>query len=146
TPSSASSSHREPAESMQPEFDVFRERYEAGAAQIVYDRVVADLETRVGTYLKLTGEAPFSFLLESVEGGATRGRYSMIGMEPDLLWRVRDGRAEVNRSAAADPGAFAPMDGHPLDALRTLLAESRITLPPELPTNAAGVYGYLGYD
>jgi len=131
---------------MQPEFEAFEERYDAGAAQIVYDRVVADLETPVGTYLKLAGEAPYSFLLESVEGGATRGRYSIIGLEPDLLWRVRDGVAEVNRSAAADPARYTPMEGHPLDALREILAESRITLPSELPTNAAGVYGYLGYD
>jgi anthranilate synthase component 1 len=86
------------------------------------------------------------FLLESVEGGAQRGRYSMIGLDPDLIWRSNGSGAEINRRAAVDAEGFVPCPGKPLDALRALLAESRIELPAGLPPMSAGVFGYLGYD
>ncbi len=87
-----------------------------------------------------------SFLLESVEGGAVRGRYSIVGLEPDLIFRVAGRQAEINRTVATDPAAFVPVDESPLAALRDFIAESRIALPPNLPPMAAGVFGYLGYD
>lgn len=126
--------------------EAFTAAYEAGQGQVLYRRVVADLETPVGTYLKLSAGRTFTFLLESVEGGAKKGRYSIIGLEPDLLWRVVDGRAEINRRAGIDPDAFEPLEDQPLDALRALIAESRIDMPDVLPANSAGVFGYLGYD
>lgn len=127
-------------------FNAFAAAYDAGKGQVIYRRVVADLETPVGTYLKLAADRTHTFLLESVEGGATKGRYSIIGLEPDLLWRVVDGRAEINRKAALDRDAFAPVPGAPLDTLKALIAESRIDMPAALPANSAGVFGYLGYD
>ena len=120
--------------------------YEAGTAQLVWRRIVADLETPVGTLLKLADRRSNTFLLESVHGGATRGRYSMIGVEPDLIFRVRRGKAEINRNPAAAPDKFAALDGRPLDALRSLLAESRLDLPKAVPPMSAGMFGYLGYD
>jgi anthranilate synthase component 1 len=87
-----------------------------------------------------------SFLLESVEGGAVRGRYSIIGMEPDVIWRTVRGRAEINRSARRSQDIFVPCNEAPLAALRALLAESRIELPDVLPPMSAGIFGYLGYD
>ena len=87
-----------------------------------------------------------SFLLESVEGGAVRGRYSIIGLDPDLIWRVNGARAEINRNARNDPEDFRPCEAAPLEALRALIAESRIALPDRLPPMAAGIFGYLGYD
>ncbi|HTQ83700.1 MAG TPA: anthranilate synthase component I, partial [Pseudolabrys sp.] len=89
---------------------------------------------------------PMSFLLESVEGGAVRGRHSIIGIEPDLVWRANGTRAEINRSARSRPDAYAPCPEPPLQALHALIAESRIALPDSLPPMAAGVFGYLGYD
>ncbi|WP_332714523.1 anthranilate synthase component I [Pelagibacterium mangrovi] len=127
-------------------FRSFAATYEAGHGQVLYRRVVADLETPIGTYLKLAEGRRHSFLLESVEGGALRGRYSMIGLEPDLLWRVVDGQAQINRSAATDREAYTALPDQPLDALRNLIAESQIDMPKELPANSAGVFGYLGYD
>ncbi len=106
--------------------------------------LVGDLETPVSAFMKLAGDRPSAFLLESVEGGATRGRYSMIGLEPDLIWRCQDGAASINRRPA--DGAFEPVEGHPLEALRSLIAESRIELPEGAPPMAAGLFGYLGYD
>ena len=131
---------------IEPSESAFAERYVRGQAQVVWTTLVADLETPVSAFLKLGGGKPLSFLLESVEGGAVRGRHSIIGIEPDLVWRTRDGKAEINRTARAKPDAFAPSPEPPLTALRTLIAESRIELPDSLPPMAAGVFGYLGYD
>ena len=131
---------------IEPPADAFAERYSRGEPQVVWVTLVADLETPVSAFLKIAGERPMSFLLESVEGGAVRGRYSVIGLEPDLIWRSNGTRAEVNRAPSSSPAAFEPCAQPPLDALRTLIADSRIDLPSDLPPMAAGVFGYLGYD
>ena len=128
-------------------FELFRAQYERGEAQLLSTRLVADLETPVSAYLKLSAaRTGHTFLLESVEGGATRGRYSMIGLDPDLVWRVQGGTAQVNRRAAFEQDAFEPVAGAPLAALRALLAESAIPHCEGMPPMAAGVFGYLGYD
>jgi anthranilate synthase component 1 len=124
----------------------FAARYDAGVPQVVWTTLVGDLETPVSAYLKLAAGRANAFLLESVEGGAARGRYSMIGLEPDVLWRCRGALAEINRKPQHDGEAFAPCNAPPLEALRALIAESAIALPPELPPMAAAVFGYLGYD
>ena len=128
-------------------FEDYARDYEAGRATVLRATLVADLETPVSAYLKLAaGRSGNLFLLESVEGGAQRGRYSMIGLNPDLIWRSNGAGAEINRAPASDPEGFEPCPGKPLEALRALLAESRIDLPAGLPPMAAGVFGYLGYD
>jgi anthranilate synthase component 1 len=131
---------------IEPSETAFAEKYNRGEAQVVWTTLVADLETPVSAYLKLGGGKPMSFLLESVEGGEARGRYSIIGLEPDLIWRTNGARAEINRSARSKADAFAPLNEPPLAALRALIKESRIALPETLPPMAAGVFGYLGYD
>ena len=130
-----------------PPFQDFEHAYLAGTPQVVSARLVSDLETPVSAMLKLARNERYSFLLESVEGGAVRGRYSIIGMRPDIIWRSRGDRAEINRHALADPaGPFEPLEASPLASLRTLLAQSRIDLPQTLPPMAAGVFGYMSYD
>lgn len=131
---------------IEPDFSSFARRYDDGVPQVAWTRLVADLETPVSAMLKLAHERPNSFLLESVEGGATRGRYSIIGCEPDLIWRADGTKAEINRAPQSDPTAFAPSPLPALAALRALLAESAIALPPELPPMAAGIFGFMGYD
>jgi anthranilate synthase component 1 len=131
---------------VEPAAEAFAARYDAGEPQFVWTTLVADLETPVSAFLKIAGGRPMSFLLESVEGGAVRGRYSIIGLEPDLILRVDGKRAEINRTPFTDPAAFVPANDPPLTALRNVIAESRIALPPALPPMAAGVFGYLGYD
>ncbi len=131
---------------IEPSEAAFAERYRRGEPQVVWTSLVADLETPVSAFLKLgCGKAP-TFLLESVEGGAVRGRYSIIGLDPDLIWRTSGGKVEVNRNARNKPHAFEPYSEPPLQALRALILESRIALPDSLPPMAAGVFGYLGYD
>ncbi|MCG7622627.1 anthranilate synthase component I [Epibacterium sp. Ofav1-8] len=129
-----------------PDFETFAKAYETGENQVVYTRLAADLDTPVSLMLKLTGAQKDAFMLESVTGGEVRGRYSIIGMKPDLIWRSRGEQAEINRAARFDPDGFTPVEGNPLDTLRALLAESRIDLPDDLPQAAAGLFGYLGYD
>src|SRR5215831_2271228 len=130
---------------IEPSEAVFAERYRRGEAQVVWTTLVADLETPVSAFLKIGGRA-MSFLLESVEGGAVRGRYSVIGLEPDVIWRTNGAKAEINRAASATPDKFSPCAEPPLQALRSLISESRIALPDGLPPMAAGIFGYLGYD
>lgn len=129
-----------------PSFEDFAAAHEAGRNQVVYARLAADLDTPVSLMLKLTGAAKDSFVLESVTGGEVRGRYSMIGMKPDLIWRCDGTTARLNRQARFDPDAFAEQTDDPLTSLRALIAESRIELPDDLPQAAAGLFGYLGYD
>ena len=73
----------------------FSEQYDAGKSQIVWRRIVADLETPVGTYLKLAQHRKNTFLLESVQDGTTRGRYSIIGSQPDVILQVEAGQGIV---------------------------------------------------
>ncbi len=129
-----------------PEFAAFREHYDSGRGALVSWRGVADLETPVAAFLKLAHGRPNSFLLESIEGGAARGRYSIIGLDPDLIWRCRGGCAEINRDALAAPHAFAPDPRPPLESLRAVIAETRLEVPENLPPMAGGLVGYLGYD
>ena len=131
---------------IEPQPGVFAKRYAGGEPQVAWTTLVADLETPVSAFLKIAGGRPMSFLLESVEGGAVRGRYSIIGLDPDLIWRTVAGQAEINRAARERRGRFVPCGEAPLVALRTLIAESRIDLPAALPPMAAGIFGYLGYD
>jgi anthranilate synthase component 1 len=129
-----------------PDFDSFRDQYDSGRGQLVWNTLIADLETPVSAMLKLADGRTNSFLFESVEGGETRGRYSFLGMKPDLIWRCRRDRSEINRKARIDPDSFVPCEGHPLDTLRALIAESRLEVPPSLPPMASGLFGYMGYD
>lgn len=129
-----------------PEFNAFQSGFEAGKNQVVYTRLAADLDTPVSLMLKLTEARTDSFMLESVTGGEVRGRYSIIGMKPDLVWRCQGEISSINRTARFDAEAFEDLDGSPLDTLRGLIAESHIDLPADLPAAAAGLFGYLGYD
>ncbi|HZD28836.1 MAG TPA: anthranilate synthase component I, partial [Xanthobacteraceae bacterium] len=107
---------------IEPQAPAFAKRYARGEAQVVWTTLVSDLETPVSAFLKIATAQPPSFLLESVEGGVVRGRYSIIGLNPDLVWRTVAGRAEINRSARQSKEAFAPCAGPPLAALRALIA------------------------
>ncbi len=129
-----------------PSYDAFEASYDRGENQVVYSRLAADLDTPVSLMLKLTEARTDSFMLESVTGGEVRGRYSIIGMKPDLIWRCRGRSSEINREARFDPEAFTDLPGGPLETLRALIAESHIDLPADLPAAAAGLFGYLGYD
>ena len=131
---------------VEPCLDAFTPAYARGTAQVVWTSMVADLETPVSAMLKLADGKANAFLLESVEGGAIRGRFSIIGLRPDLIWRFSRDRAEINRHVETDPDLFERCGEPPMQSLRALLAESRIELPEDLPPMASGLFGYMGYD
>ena len=116
--------------------------------RVAWTVLAADLLTPVAAFLKLRRHLPGAerngFLLESIEGGTARGRYSVIGLLPDLIWRCRHGQVAVCRDPAA--GTFEPDPRPATDSLRALIAESRFDLPAALPPMIGGVFGYLGYD
>ena len=128
------------------DFAAFEAGWAAGRNQLVHARLAADLDTPVSVMMKLTDAGRDSFILESVTGGDVRGRYSIIGCKPDLVWECHGTQSRLNRSARYDRDAFEPCSAPPLEALRALLAESAIDMPDDLPAAAAGLFGYLGYD
>ena len=126
-------------------FDKFNKRFNAGAIQLVHRLLVADTQTPVSAFLKLADGQKNCFLLESVEGGEVRGRFSVIGLQPDLIWRCHDNRAEINRTP--DESANFKADTlPPLQSLRQVMAESVMEDTDNLPPMAAGLFGYFGYD
>ena len=118
----------------------------AGGNALVWRRLVADTLTPVGAALRLIEPGRGDFLLESVEGGAVRGRYSLLGIDPDLVFRAVGAQAETNPRWQADRASFAPLEGDPLRALRALLAACRIEVPAGLPPALACVVGYFAYE
>jgi anthranilate synthase component 1 len=136
--------------SLNPDFDAFARIYAAKKPQALFRRLVADLETPVSAFLKLgfdekTAARDNAFLLESVQGGETRGRYSIIGLKPDLIWRCQGDVAQINRQALSG-NTFVAEKAKPLQSLRALIAATRMELPAGLPPMATGLFGYLGYD
>lgn len=107
-----------------PDFAAFEAGWAQGRNQLVTIRLAADLDTPVSLMLKLAEAAPMSFMLESVTGGEVRGRYSIVGMKPDLIWDCRDGQARLNRQARFSD-EFTPEDRPALDSLRALIADRK---------------------
>jgi anthranilate synthase component 1 len=129
-----------------PSFETFEPSFRAGVAQLIRTTMVGDCETPVAAFMKL--RAAFSgpaFLLESVEGGAVRGRYSMIGLCPDIIWRCHHGTASIARDVRDAP-VFEVENTDAFNSLRRLLDESAIPDEADLPPMSAGIFGYLGYD
>ncbi len=131
---------------LSPDYEAFERAYRAGRAQVVWRRVIDDLETPVSAYLKIAHGRPYAFLFESVEGGAWRGRYSIVAMKPDLVWRCRGDQAEIAEGAEIEDGRFRPVAGGALDSLRDVVAGARLDMPESLPPPAAGLFGAIGYD
>ena len=129
-----------------PAADAFASIYGEGRPQLVWSRIVADTETPGSAMLKLGLDGTGGFLLESVEGGAVRGRYSLLGLAPDLVWRANGNNCAVNRNWPHDPDAFEPCPGDTLTELRALVASIRMDVPEALPPALACLVGYMGYE
>ena len=129
-----------------PSKKIISDLYVAGNPQVAWTTLIADLETPVSAMLKLADGRSNSFLLESVEGGKVRGRFSIIGMNPDIIWKFKKKTAQINRRARINANEFETCPKEPLQSLRALVSESRIELPENLPPMASGLFGYMGYD
>ncbi len=117
-----------------------------GRGAVVWQRLIADIETPVSAALKLIEPGRGDWVLESVESGETRGRYSLIGLDPDLMFEVRGDQARINRDWRHDRDAFTPVLGPALQALRDLVAECRFDVPDALPKAMATLVGYFAYE
>lgn len=126
--------------------DVAHAQLTAGQSAIVWRDLIADTETPVSAALKLFEAGRGDFILESVEGGAVRGRYSLIGLAPDLVFRAEGNNAEINRSWHTDREAFAPTGEGALVSLRKLVDTCRIDMPEGLPAAFACLVGHFGYE
>lgn len=118
----------------------------AGKPALVWRRVIADTETPVGAAAKLIEPERGDFLLESVEGGEVRGRYSLLGLDPDLVFRSSGDSAEINRRWKADRASFETCSEPSLTALRQLAESCKIDVPEALPPALACLVGYFGFE
>ncbi len=118
----------------------------SGKPALVWREMVADTETPVSAALKLIEPGRGDFLLESVEGGRSRGRYSLLGLAPDLVFRANGDVAEINRHWLTDREGFTPLGGGTLSEMRALVSDCRIDVPDELPRALACLVGYFAYE
>ena len=110
---------------------------------LIYTKLVADLETPVSAMIKLGASRPYSCLLESVEGGNTWGRFSVIAIDPDMLWTCDE---KMAWRMTPDGQKIKEEGSDPFASLRELITESEIEIPDSLPPMAAGLFGYFGYE
>jgi anthranilate synthase component 1 len=118
----------------------------AGRPALLWRRQTADTETPVAAALKLIEPGRGDFLLESVEGGSVRGRHSLIGLAPDLVFRATANQAAVNPRWLTDREAFELCAEPSLEALRNLVAACRMEVPADLPRALACLVGYFSYE
>ncbi len=131
---------------IRPGAAAFATTYAAGRPQLVWTKIVSDTETPVSAMLKLGLDGRGGFLLESVEGGSVRGRHSLLGLAPDLVWRANGNRSELNDRWQQDEMAFVACPGDTLSELRKLVEACRMNVPPELPRALACFVGYMGFE
>ncbi|SNS22837.1 anthranilate synthase, component I [Sphingomonas laterariae] len=121
-------------------------RLRAGQPALVWRRQIADVDTPIAAALKLIEPGRGDFLLESVEGGAARGRYTLLGLAPDLVFRAQGTEAAINHRWLTDREAFEPCGADTLTAMRGLVAACRMDVPEGLPSALACLVGYFAYE
>lgn len=133
-----------------PSREACQDAWKAGKPSVVFSVEPADLLTPVSAYMRLAGfdggTGRYTLLLESVEGGVSRGRYSVIALKPDLVWTCHNGQVTVDENPAQPDTQTRSVDGAALDSLRSLIRDTQLDLPAGLPPMIAGLFGYLGYD
>jgi len=125
-----------------PSLEQFQDLVTQGNFVPVYQELAADLDTPVSAWHKVCATAPYSFLLESVEGGETLGRYSLLGCDP--LW-VLETRGETTTQTFRD-GTVKTYSGNPFTILPQCLAPYQPVKLPELPPGIGGLFGFWGYE
>ena len=128
---------------LKPDLKLFKEKYDSGVKQVLFTSFAADVHTPISSLLKLEKEK-YLFLFESVERGSQKGRYSVIGLKPDLIWECKDGISKIKKS---NEGIIRKkINSDPLDNLRKIIEENKLKIPHNLPSIACGLFGYLGYE
>lgn len=122
-----------------PDLKTFTEHFESNKTQLLWSWIIADTETPISSYLKLCQNQPYSFLFESVEGGNTLGRYTILGFDPDLIWTFQNDIVSINAQ---------PQHDKPLVSLKKTMKDCRLDVVPEglPPMASSGLFGFMGYD
>ena len=129
-----------------PSLDLFLKNFKKKKNQIIWKSIKSDLDTPVSAYLKLCKNKENSFLLESVQDGTYRGRYSIIGTEPDLIWKCNNGIAYIKKIKYNESLGFVAQKSSPLISLKNVINNSKIKIPKNLPPMASSLIGYLSYE
>lgn len=131
---------------IEPNYSEFKANYDAGVGTLAWIKRIDDVESPISALAKF-GEDKFgSCIFESVEGGETRGRYSIVAVTPDLVFEIDETGAKTAVIGEKGLGPFMRHDDNPLEALRSLIKQSELKFPPSLPPPLAGLYGYLSYE
>jgi len=125
-----------------PDFSDFSILAQQGNFIPVYQEWVADLETPVSAWYKVCAGQPYSFLLESVEGGESLGRYSFLGCDP--MWVLSARGEKTTQTDRA--GKVTEYKGNPFDIVERCLASIKPIKLPQLPSGIGGLFGFWGYE
>ena len=128
-----------------PDLQLFKKKYEKGVPQLLYTSLSADIYTPVSTLLKFKNEK-YSFLFESVEKGNKRGRYSVIGVRPDLIWKCQNNKSFIEKKNSKKTIITEDRKNSPISSLKSFFASNKFTIPKNLPPMSSGLFGYIGYD
>ena len=120
----------------------FIENYHSEIPQIIQKELIADIETTISSLLKIARDEKYSFLLESVEGGDQRGRFSLLGYKPDLIWEVKNNKVTLKSLDKNLDLSF--LSNQPIQSIKELISFSKIERDKNAPPFPILV-GYLGY-
>ena len=128
---------------LKPDFNLFKKKYKLGQRQILYTSVAADVHTPVSSLIKLEKE-DYTFLFESVEKGSQKGRYSVIGLKPDLIWECKNNNCIITDKTLKKN--YYEKNITPLSSLRNLIKKNKLKMPNQIPSISSGLFGYMGYE
>ena len=129
---------------LNPDLALFKKNYDLGVNQILFTSFAADVHTPISSLIKLQNEK-YVFLFESVEKGSQKGRYSVIGLNPDLIWECKENKCTiVNNNKIKEE--YTGKNFKPLKSLREIIKRNKLKIPENLPSISCGLFGYLGYE
>jgi anthranilate synthase component 1 len=126
-----------------PTLKEFKEKSKKGNLIPVYKEILADLDTPVSAYMKMSG-GDYSFLLESVEGGEKWARYCFLGFDPSIIINIKDNKVTINNKGQIK--SILVKEGNPLVKLKEVLAKYKPVEDEGLPRFSGGAVGFIGYD
>ena len=125
------------------DYKIFEKNYVSGKKQLLFLSFAADVHTPVSAILKLKNEK-YTFLFESVEKGSQKGRYSVIGLKPDIIWQCKNNKCSYRNFNKSNKTKI--LNQKPLDSLKKIMSENKLTLPNKIPSISTGLFGYMGYE
>ena len=123
-------------------FDNFKKHYNKKISQLVLKKIPNNLETPLSAFLKIAIDRKNSFLYESVQDGKTKGRYSIIGLNPDKILKIKN----KNTKIYFKDNLLREYKDDPIKRIRNFIKESTLIIPKNVPTICSGIFGYLGYE